>query len=106
MNGRENVNRRNLRISGKTQFSPLLKNRKLRVGYLSADFANHPVGRFLLPILSNHDKEVVELWALSTGSHQDWITDHLRERVDHWIDSTIFNRLPNVSKALVADLES
>ena len=23
-------------------------NRKLRVGYLSADFANHPVGRFML----------------------------------------------------------
>ena len=28
-----------------------LKNRKLRIGYLSADLANHPVGRFLLPVL-------------------------------------------------------
>ena len=43
------------------------KHRKLKIGYLSADFANHPVGRFLLPILINHDRENcrnmgTELW--------------------------------------------
>ena len=27
------------------------------VGYLSADLANHPVGRFLLPVLSHHNKK-------------------------------------------------
>ena len=30
--------------------------RRLRIGYLSADFCNHPVGRFMLPILEHHDK--------------------------------------------------
>ena len=63
-----------------------LEGRKLRVGYLSADLANHPVGRFLLPVLSNHNRERVEVWALSCGSHDDWITDHIRAQVDHWID--------------------
>ena len=63
-----------------------LERRKLRVGYLSADLANHPVGRFLLPVLSNHDREHVEIWALSCGSHDDWITDHIRDKVDHWVD--------------------
>ena len=63
-----------------------LEGRKLRVGYLSADLANHPVGRFLLPILSHHNREQVEIWALSCGSHDDWITDHIRQRVDHWVD--------------------
>ena len=63
-----------------------LSGRKLRVGYLSADLANHPVGRFLLPVLSNHNKERVEIWALSCGSHDDWITDQIRKRVDHWVD--------------------
>ena len=63
-----------------------LTGRKLRVGYLSADLANHPVGRFLLPVLSNHNREKVEIWALSCGSHNDWITDHIRQHVDHWVD--------------------
>ena len=63
-----------------------LEGRKLRVGYLSADLANHPVGRFLLPVLNHHNRERVEVWALSCGSHDDWITDHIRQRVDHWMD--------------------
>ena len=63
-----------------------LEGRKLRVGYLSADLANHPVGRFLLPVLNHHNRERVELWALSCGSHDDWITDHIRNGVDHWVD--------------------
>ena len=63
-----------------------VNGRKLRIGYLSADFANHPVGRFLLPVLSNHNKEAIEVWALSCGSHDDWITDHIRKHVDHWVD--------------------
>ena len=63
-----------------------IEGRKLRVGYLSADLANHPVGRFLLPILSNHNRQLIEVWALNTGSHDDWITDHIRKRVDHWVD--------------------
>ena len=61
-------------------------NRKLRIGYLSADFANHPVGRFMLPVLSNHDRDVVEIWALSCGSHDDWITEQIRKQSDHWVD--------------------
>ena len=63
-----------------------LEGRKLRVGYLSADLANHPVGRFLLPVLKNHDRERFEVWALSCGSHDDWITNHIRQSVDHWVD--------------------
>ena len=63
-----------------------LEGRKLRVGYLSADLANHPVGRFLLPVLNNHNRERVEVWALSCGPHDDWITDQIREKVDHWVD--------------------
>ena len=63
-----------------------LEGRRMRIGYLSADLANHPVGRFLLPILSNHNRQDVEVWALSCGSHDDWISDHIRKRVDHWVD--------------------
>ena len=68
-----------------TMLEPL-KGRKLRVGYLSADMANHPVGRFLLPVLNHHNRDHIEVWALSCGSHDDWITNHIRKRVDHWVD--------------------
>ena len=44
------------------------------------------MGRFLLPVLSHHNRKQVEVWALSCGSHDDWITDQIRDRVDHWID--------------------
>jgi predicted O-linked N-acetylglucosamine transferase (SPINDLY family) len=70
-----------------------LEGRKLRVGYLSADFCNHPVGRFMLPLLQNHDRSVVEVWALSCGPYDDWITDHLRQAVDHWLDLRFLNDL-------------
>ncbi|WP_390129397.1 hypothetical protein [Synechococcus sp. HIMB2401] len=79
-----------------------LNQRKLRIGYLSADFANHPVGRFLLPILTNHDHDLVEIWGLSCGSHDDWITDHIRKRLDHWVDLR-FKSIPECAR-IVADI--
>ena len=78
------------------------KHRKLKIGYLSADFANHPVGRFLLPILINHDRETVEIWALSCGSHDDWITEKIRKDVDHWIDLRF--RSTSECTRIIADL--
>ena len=79
-----------------------LKNRKLRIGYLSADLANHPVGRFLLPVLSNHNKDEVEIWALSCGSHDDWITNHIRDNVDHWVDLRFISM--SESARIIADI--
>ena len=60
--------------------------RRLRIGYLSADYCNHPVGRFMLPILENHDKSKVEVWGISCGPHQDWISEHLQNKCEHWMD--------------------
>ena len=62
-----------------------LEGRRLRVGYLSADFCNHPVGRFLLPVLQQHNREAVEVWGLHVGPHHDWITDQLQASCEHWL---------------------
>lgn len=78
------------------------EGRPLRVGYLSADFANHPVGRFLLPVLTHHNKETVETWLLSVGCHDDWISEHLRQRADHWLDLRYRTSLQ--AARLIADL--
>ena len=39
----------------------LTTKRKLRVAYMSADFCNHPVGRFIMPIIKSHDRNKFEI---------------------------------------------
>jgi predicted O-linked N-acetylglucosamine transferase (SPINDLY family) len=63
-----------------------LNGRPLRVGYLSADFCNHPVGRFLLPVLEAHDPSAVAVVGLSCGPHSDTLQASLKEHCQHWID--------------------
>ena len=60
--------------------------RRLRIGYLSSDFCNHPVSRFLLPVLQTHDQSKVEVWGLHTGPHWDAMSESIRECCDHWLD--------------------
>ncbi len=42
--------------------------RRLRVGYVSAEFRIQPVGRFILPLLAAHDKQGFEIFCYDTGS--------------------------------------
>ena len=63
-----------------------LQSRRLRVGYLSSDFCNHPVGRFLLPVLESHNRSAVELWGLHTGPHWDAVSDQIQQACEHWLD--------------------
>ncbi|HEY2586948.1 MAG TPA: tetratricopeptide repeat protein, partial [Tepidisphaeraceae bacterium] len=39
--------------------------RRLRVGYVSADFRAHPVARFQEPVLANHDHDAFEVFCYS-----------------------------------------
>lgn len=78
-----------------------LKGRKLRVGYLSSDFCNHPVGRFLLTVLENHNRSEVEVWGLSCGPYRDWISEKLEANTDHWLELRFLNDLQ--AARLIAD---
>jgi predicted O-linked N-acetylglucosamine transferase (SPINDLY family) len=59
---------------------------RLRIGYLSADFRQHPRHRFLLPVLKNHDKNAVEIFLYSDTQRPDAATDEFRSTADHWRD--------------------
>jgi protein O-GlcNAc transferase len=59
-------------------------DRRLKIGYVSPDFNNHPVGRFLLPLLAHHDKSQFEVFAYSQTSAPDPTTQRLRSHIDHW----------------------
>jgi predicted O-linked N-acetylglucosamine transferase (SPINDLY family) len=58
--------------------------RRLRIGYVSADFRDHPVGRFLLTLMANHDKNQVEVIAYSASSNADAMTKRIRTHADIW----------------------
>ncbi len=60
--------------------------RKMRIGYMSADFCNHPVGRFILPILKTHNKNIVSIVGISCGKQKDYKTQELRFNCDKWIE--------------------
>ncbi|HEX4792598.1 MAG TPA: tetratricopeptide repeat protein [Humisphaera sp.] len=59
-------------------------NRKLRVGYVSANFRHHPVGRFLLPLMSNHDRAKFEIACYSDTFVTDAMTARQRACADLW----------------------
>ena len=58
--------------------------RRLRIGYVSADFGYHPVGYFLAPVLPAHDRAAVEVFCYSAKPREDGMTRRLRAAADHW----------------------
>ncbi|MFM9001983.1 MAG: tetratricopeptide repeat protein, partial [Opitutia bacterium] len=59
--------------------------RRLRIGYVSADFRDHVVGRAVLPSFLAHDRERFEVVAYSAGPPDD-VTAQFRGRADLWRD--------------------
>ena len=66
---------------------------QIRIGYLSADWRNHPVGRFMLPILKNHDRNKFEICAFDSTPGHDWISEQLKQYSDHWLNIKHLNGL-------------
>ncbi|WCM88956.1 O-linked N-acetylglucosamine transferase, SPINDLY family protein [Acidovorax sp. NCPPB 3576] len=57
--------------------------KRLKVGYVTADFREHSVAFFMLPVLRHHDPQEVEVHVYS-GGRRDGITDALQQCVPHW----------------------
>lgn len=67
-----------------------LDGRRLRVGYLSSDFRDHPVAYLLSEVLLAHDRTRVEVFLYSQGAaaaDDEW-RHALASRVEHFIDIT------------------
>jgi len=63
-------------------------DRPLRIGYVSPDFCEHPVGRFLLPLLAAHDTDQFSIFAYSDTRRADETTGLLRRHPSHWRDTS------------------
>ena len=67
--------------------------RRLRVGYVSADFYRHPVALFAIPLFERHDRSVCEIYGYSSGTTQDGFTRQLRSLIDAWRDAASMSDL-------------
>ncbi len=62
----------------------LAPGHRLRVGYLSADFFQHPVAHFLEPVLKAQDRTRFEVFCYHVGTSEDASTARLKSYSEHW----------------------
>ena len=60
-------------------------DRRLKVGYVSADFRRHSVAHFIEPILACHDKARFEVYCYYNHTKYDDVTQRIVACADHWI---------------------
>ena len=60
--------------------------RRLRVGYVSADWRRHSVASFMWPLLVEHDHQWFEIICYSDVRAADTMTEVLRKCADRWCD--------------------
>ncbi len=59
-----------------------------RIGYLSADFRDHVMGKLLLPVIAAHDRARFEVraYALAPPENSDAVTAQWKEAVDEFVN--------------------
>lgn len=59
---------------------------KLRIGYLSADFRVHVMGKLMYEVLSRHDRSQFEVYLYTLSKHEDALTGQFRAISDKFVD--------------------
>jgi predicted O-linked N-acetylglucosamine transferase (SPINDLY family) len=68
-------------------------NRRLKIGYVCPQFCQHPIVNFLEPLLANHDKQKMEIYAYADILQEDTATSRYKNYVDHWVPTTTLDDL-------------
>ncbi len=63
-----------------------IKNEKIKVGYFSADFKNHPVAHLIAELIEIHDKSRFEIYAISLKGAADEMRERLHKAFDQFIE--------------------
>ncbi|HEX8524299.1 MAG TPA: tetratricopeptide repeat protein [Tepidisphaeraceae bacterium] len=61
-------------------------NRKLRIGYISADFREHPVGFFIAPVLAHLDRTQFDIIGYSNSESGDELTSAIQSQCSQWLE--------------------
>ena len=65
--------------------------RRLRVGYVSADFREHSVSYFFAPLLGAHDRCRFEVFCYAAVRRRDKITAVIEQTGEHWRDILVLD---------------
>lgn len=76
-------------------------HKKLRVGYLSADFNEHPVMNWAGALIFNHDKKLFDVYCYGAGKDFDAVTEKIKACVN-WRDISELNDF-DAAKIIRAD---
>src|SRR5436190_1665868 len=86
--------RRRRRVSGRRKFrrgrewrghaNSREAGRRLKVGYVSPDFRDHPVGRFMVPLVAGHDAAAVEVFCYADEVGVDGVTAAIKRHAAQW----------------------
>ena len=60
--------------------------RRLRIGYVSGDFSNDILSRYLAPLFSAHARDRFEICCYNNGRDKSRVTRHLSSLADRWRD--------------------
>ena len=77
-------------------------NNKIKIGYYSSDFSNHPVGYSIVQLFEFHNKEKFEVYAFYFGKKYDEITERISKQCKNFIDVSNISDLEliNLSKKI------
>ena len=80
---------------------------RLRIGYVSADFRRHVMGRWMLEVISKHDRSRVSVFLISTcAPHEfDATTDAFRSHADGFADVSELDDFAAAKSIAEADLD-
>jgi predicted O-linked N-acetylglucosamine transferase (SPINDLY family) len=67
-------------------------DRRLRIGYVSGDFREHPIAWFMRPVLEHHDRPNFDVYCYSTFGGANDRARALQSLASHWYDAS---SLPN-----------
>jgi len=87
---------------------PILKHsnsQKIRVGYFSADFKNHPVAYLIAELFELHDRSQFETYAFSLMAADDEMRGRLHRVFDHFIDAEKMSDLAIAQHARDLDID-
>ncbi|RDU96829.1 tetratricopeptide repeat protein [Trinickia dinghuensis] len=59
-------------------------DKRLRIGYVSADFRDHCQSLFTMPLFAHHDHDAYEIVCYSSVERADAMTDRLAAHADRW----------------------